>query len=146
MKLLALSNENIIHLNKLGFCTKDINRYLNRGGYAIVSLLGIYKTFPFLLLQKEEIIGCIVVRRKIDKRTLKSGYWLYDVLIKSEYRGLGYGKKMMLLIFDYLREKQVKTVRLVVSKNNSIAFNLYTSMGFVVESSMVDDYIMIRNL
>ena len=52
----------------------------------------------------------------------------YDILVKKEYRGKGYGRQLLAMA---LRENEPKDMMLLVDFDNVPAINLYESMGFV---------------
>lgn len=114
------------------YCSKkEINSYINMGGYLILSLLGIYRSFFRLLVDGERLLGCGVIRWKWSKDTYCFGWWLYAIWIKPDFRGKGLGMVLMEKLFNELREKHIKRVYLTVHNNNSIAINLYNKLGFI---------------
>ena len=52
----------------------------------------------------------------------------YDIFVKKEYRGKGYGRQLLAMA---LRENEPKDMMLLVDFDNVPAINLYESMGFV---------------
>ncbi len=52
----------------------------------------------------------------------------YDILVKKEYRGKGYGRQLLAMA---LRENEPKDMMLLVDFDNMPAINLYESLGFV---------------
>ena len=52
----------------------------------------------------------------------------YDILVKEEYRGKGYGRQLLAMA---LQENEPKDMMLLVDFDNVPAINLYKSMGFV---------------
>lgn len=114
------------------YCSKkEINSYINMGGYLILSLLGIYRSFFRLLVDGEKLLGCGVIRWKWSKDTYCFGWWLYGIWINFDCRGQGLGVVLMEKLFEELRRKNVRYVHLIVSNNNSIAINLYNKLGFI---------------
>lgn len=113
------------------FPKKEINRYVNGGGYLILSLLGIYRSFFRLLVDDKQLLGTGVIRWKYSRDTNRFGWWLYAIWINPNFRGQGLGMVLMEELFNELREKHVKRVYLTVRNNNSIAINLYNKLGFV---------------
>lgn len=55
---------------------------------------------------------------------------LYEIAIKKEYQGKGLSKLLMNFLFDFLREKNVRTIFLEVNKINNKAISLYNKFGF----------------
>ena len=124
-KLIPYSNEYAHFLNKC-VPTRYIKRYMNRGIYHAMSILQIYHSDFFLYKVGSNIVGCILIRSKIDK-CLHKTYWIYSVLIFPEYRGKGYSKELMRLAIEKISSS---TVFLYVNKANEVAINLYLQIGF----------------
>lgn len=110
---------------------KEIDKYMNRGRYGILSLSRIYKSHFYLLWDDSQIIGCGVIRWKYSRDTKQLGWWLYAIWIHPGFRGKRYGVVLMEHLFDELRMRNVKKVYLTVDNTNTIAQNLYKKLGFV---------------
>ena len=54
---------------------------------------------------------------------------------EPDYRGRGLGKRVLLAGLTYLKNKGVTVVDLTVDSENTVAYNLYRSIGFSVVSS-----------
>ena len=113
------------------FPKKEIDKYMNRGRWGILSLFGIYKSHFYLLQDISDVIGCGVIRRKWSRDTKRFGYWLYAIWIHPDFRGKGYGIVLMEQLFEELQMRNVKKVFLTVDNANTIAQNLYKKLGFV---------------
>lgn len=113
------------------FSKKEIDRYINRGEYKILSLLGVYMSSFRLLVDDKQLLGTGVMRWKYSRDTKRFGWWLYAIWINPDIRGKGLGVVLMKELFNELRERQVKRVYLTVRNNNHIAINLYNKLGFV---------------
>ena len=57
-------------------------------------------------------------------------FMISNVAVKTEYRGQGIARALMVIVLDYLRERGIKTAILNVRPNNPGAIKLYTSLGF----------------
>lgn len=55
---------------------------------------------------------------------------IYGLEVLPDYRGKGFGRKLLLLSINKLKEKGVSSITLQVETNNKNALNLYTSCGF----------------
>ncbi|MBD2187492.1 GNAT family N-acetyltransferase [Pseudanabaena mucicola] len=53
-----------------------------------------------------------------------------ELYIRSDYRGQGIGKQVFILIEEYLRSQNMRSLSLVVDHWNSPAEALYTKLGF----------------
>jgi ribosomal protein S18 acetylase RimI-like enzyme len=84
--------------------------------------------------QNGDLIGFI--NGKLEKST-NQGY-IEFVGVKKSSRRQGTGRKLVIAILHWLFDtfRQINEVKLTVSEKNTSAFNLYTSIGFVVEQSL----------
>lgn len=104
--------------------SKDmINNYLKNGEL-------------FVLTYKDDV-ACIAVVTKIDEDTVE----LKNIATKKEYRGNGYGKKMLKYLADNYKQKYKKM--LVGTTENNIPF--YVKQGFdkyekTIKNFFVDNY------
>jgi ribosomal protein S18 acetylase RimI-like enzyme len=69
----------------------------------------------------------ICLRPKADKREA----FVYDFIVDAEHRGKGYGRAAMLAAAERARELGAASVGLHVFGHNTVARELYTSLGFV---------------
>ena len=89
--------------------SKDmINRYL--------------KNADLFVLTYNESIACVAVVSKIDENTVE----LKKIVTKKEYRGKGYGKKMLKYLADNYKVRYKKMI--VGTSENNIPF--YVKQGF----------------
>jgi ribosomal protein S18 acetylase RimI-like enzyme len=88
--------------------------------------------FLYTLYDGDKAVGMIWLRAELD-RHVKSGF-IFDVEIKEEFRGKGYGKQAMLLIEEKAREMGIKRMGLHVFAYNKVAKSLYESIGYEVSS------------
>lgn len=58
---------------------------------------------------------------------------IYGFFVRPPYRGRGHGRQIMEETIATIRETSSKTIMLEVDTNNFTAFNLYHSLGFVVD-------------
>lgn len=57
---------------------------------------------------------------------------IFDIGLKKEYRGNGYGKRLLETAIQFLGDKEVKETALIVIEENKIAFNMYKKRGFEI--------------
>ena len=88
--------------------------------------------YLFSLYDGDQAVGVIWLKANVD-RPVKSGF-IFDVEIKEEFRGKGYGKQIMLLIEEKARELGLKSIGLHVFAYNKVAKNLYESIGYETSS------------
>ena len=104
--------------------SKDmINKYLQNG--------------ELFVLTYKDTIACVAVVLKIDEETVE----LNNIVTKEEYRGQGYGKKMLKYLTDNYKQKYKKM--LVGTSENNIPF--YVKQGFdkyekTIKNYFVDNY------
>lgn len=74
-----------------------------------------------------EAVGTLWWNHKEDNTS-----WIYDIVLKEEFRGRGYGRATMQLAEADMRAKGVRRMGLHVFGHNLIAQNLYRSLGMEV--------------
>ena len=79
----------------------------------------------YLLMDNDKIVGQINYQEAIDSSDI---LYLY---INKEYRGNGYSKVLLNESMNELYKKGIKEVFLDVRTKNTIARNLYKSVGFI---------------
>ena len=55
---------------------------------------------------------------------------LYDIIVKDEFRGRGYGKEIVEAILSKAKDKGINKAYLAVVDNNIVAKNLYENLDF----------------
>lgn len=85
-------------------------------------------TYLYTVYDGDQAVGVIWMRANVD-RPIKNGF-IFDLEIKEEFRGKGYGKQAMLLIEEKARELGLKSINLHVFASNTVARNLYESIGY----------------
>lgn len=90
-----------------------------------------YNEDYFIVLSEGERIGFL-------NTTIKDKKAFFDIGLKKEYRGKGYGKKLLETAIQILNEKQVEEICLTVIEKNSIAYEMYKKRGFNVYNKLSD--------
>lgn len=80
----------------------------------------------YLITLNDKIIGCFALRFKGHKSV-----YLYDFTILDKYRGKGYSKMVLQMIYNISLERGKRKLYLYLRKKNEIALRLYESEGFV---------------
>lgn len=62
----------------------------------------------------------------------------FDIGLIKEYRGKGYGKKLLETAIQFLNEKQVEEICLTIIEKNNVAFEMYKKRGFKVYNKLSD--------
>ena len=87
----------------------------------------------FVYTKDEEYIGEVsIVFNNNDEDYSIPGIRLYisRIIVKKEFRGKGYGKKLMNHIIEYAKREKYKELSLGVNLDNYIALRLYVELGF----------------
>ncbi len=87
--------------------------------------------------------GLLVASIRKEDRIIACGYGaveneyvgFFDIVVDEEFRGNGYGRKIMRAIMDEARAAGADRGYLQVVKANTVAMNLYSSLGFKQEYS-----------
>ena len=95
--------------------------------------------FPFTAIDDEgKIVGHIMLRYTVPSKTvIRLGF----VIVDDNLRGKGYGKQMLQLAIQKVKEEYgVKKITLGVFDNNPSALHCYESVGFKVTGT--DSYLI----
>ena len=87
------------------------------------------KTFVYVK-DNEYIAEASLVFNKADEDYTIPNVRIYlsRVIVKKDFRGKGYGKKLMNYIIDYAKNNNYKEISLGVDLDNYIAFKLYVDL------------------
>ncbi|MFZ5969065.1 MAG: GNAT family N-acetyltransferase [Bacillota bacterium] len=96
------------------------------------------------LPEDEEKSGFTIFIAELDSKIIgkvglevnKSIGGIYGLGVLPEYRGMGYGREILMGSIEKLKEKNAQEIKLQVVTKNSNALNLYKSCGFEVTSTM----------
>jgi RimJ/RimL family protein N-acetyltransferase len=96
------------------------------------------KTIETIELMLKNIKGDIITVHKKEKEFTGCGYGIiekafagiFDIIVKEEYRGQGYGKEIVKTILTKAKEAGAEKAYLQVVNNNTIAKELYKKLGF----------------
>lgn len=84
--------------------------------------------YLYTVYDGDQAVGVIWLKADPNHPT-KSGF-IFDIEIREEFRGKGYGKQAMQLIEEKARELGMKSIGLHVFASNKVARNLYESLGY----------------
>jgi ribosomal protein S18 acetylase RimI-like enzyme len=109
-----------------------------------------YKEEDIKMPEEEEKCGTISYMAEVDNKIigkvnleLSSGIGgIFGLGVLPDYRGRGYGREILALAIERLKDRNPKEIMLQVAAKNSNALNLYKSCGFVEASTM--DYYQLR--
>jgi len=100
----------------------------------------------YLALEGDEEIGYLAYAAEED-----SSLFLSKIYITKEFRSRGKGREMFAFILGQAQERNLKTIRLTVNKNNRASIDKYLKMGFTIADAVkndigsgfyMDDYVM----
>jgi len=125
-----------------------IDKYFDRGLLRkLLKWIGVYYNIVYFLKnENDNFLGGIVLRKKLDLNKVSFTWWIYNVYVREEYRGKGYGEILLNQTYDILKKKGIKRVLLKVGKKNKIAINLYKKHGFLKKSEDNNDIVMFKYL
>lgn len=95
----------------------------------------------FVYLEKDRVVAVAELMRAWEKNKV----YLYGLCVDTDFRGQGIGEKIMLGIFEYLKEKKIKLVELTVAPENAGAIKLYEKIGFERKEFLENEYGENRN-
>ena len=85
------------------------------------------KAFPFAIYAGDRMVGFVMMAYYKPKDI----YNIWQLMIDKHYQGKGYGIEALLLVINHLIEKHnTPEIYLAYEPNNSVAENLYSSVGF----------------
>ena len=85
--------------------------------------------------ENKEIIG-IALMCTYTVLSGKKG-WIEDVVVNSEHRGKGIGRKMINKLLEVGKEKNLSEILLFTEDHRKPAINLYSDLGFKVKESRI---------
>ena len=109
------------------------NFYSNKDDYCLVSI------------DDNKIVGAVWTRIMNDYGHIDDNTPSLAISLYEEYRGKGYGTKLMINILELLKNKGYKNVSLSVQKEN-YATKLYLNVGFKIINENEEEYIMVKEL
>lgn len=136
-ELIPYSSEYYQHVNNILVPNKYLIKYINKKVvYRLLLWFGIYKNYFLLLVCDHQVIGSILIRKRISNKSPKKFWWIYGVYINKNFRGEGFGKDIIDKSIIWLKAKKVNEVLLYVDRDNAKAINLYLKSGFeIIEKS-----------
>lgn len=85
--------------------------------------------YYFFVLDGNKRIGFMEV-------TINEEEGIFDIGLCKSYRNKGYGKLLLDKAIEFLNQKNVKKVSLIVIEENKIAYNMYLKRGFEVKETL----------
>lgn len=93
--------------------------------------------YPISIYFEDEIIAFLNYELLNEEHT---NFLIWDFVVSHQYRGKGYGKKIMIQLLEMLKSKyNAKRVELAYDPKNSVAKYLYLNLGFIENGKINDD-------
>lgn len=93
------------------------------------------KAHEFVGVYDSKVVGYFILYEMIDiVRNIKI-YHIDYVCVDSEYRGRGFGKKMMEWAIKYAEDNGVRRIELTSGNQREVAHKLYLDLGFMKRDS-----------
>lgn len=90
---------------------------------------------PLAIYDGETPVGFVMYCFDLEEKE----YCIYRLMIDSRYQRKGYGREALQKIIDKIKEdKEHHKILISFEPNNSVAKNLYISMGFVPDGRIID--------
>lgn len=93
---------------------------------------------PFGIYADEKVVGYVMAIYDYDIPE----YDIWHMMIDESQQGKGYGKAALKLLLDYIKDKPFgdsDRVALTCNKDNTVALELYKSIGFELTGNSDDD-------
>lgn len=96
----------------------DVEEYLNKSNE---------ESYYFMVSKYNTIIGFLNCE-------IEGKRGQFDIGLCKNYRGQGYGKVLLETAINFLKQKKVENIELVVIEKNNIAFEMYKKRGFKIKT------------
>lgn len=84
----------------------------------------------FVAKKSNKIIGFVELVIRTKENTNLKSYWLYSLMVKPFYRGIGIGKLLTQAVIKEANNRRALALYLFVNKKNYKAIRLYSNLGF----------------
>lgn len=91
----------------------------------------------YLVKDKNKAIGFMNIE-------IENNVGSFDIGLCMEFRGQGYGKRLLETAIYTLNKATVENIKLIVIERNSVALNMYLKRGFVIDD-ILSHWIEIKN-
>ena len=95
---------------------------------------------PLAICSDDEVIGFMMYHTPCED---DNDYWFFRFMIDRSHQGKGYGRTAMRLVLDRIKQdKEHNRIFLSFAPENTVAKELYESMGFAPDGRVIDDEIV----
>lgn len=109
----------------LSYSFEDLKRVSINTGYLLIKIM----KFDFIK-NLEKFIKSFLKLSIIKK----DEYYISNIAVYPEFRGLGIGKELLLFAENRAKEKNLKKLSLDVEKENKKAIEIYKNFGFMIDN------------
>ncbi|MDH5807157.1 MAG: ribosomal protein S18-alanine N-acetyltransferase [Candidatus Methanomethylicaceae archaeon] len=113
----------------------EVNSFKDPYPYGLLKAFLYHPGVYLVIVEDEKIIGY-----SIGIIRFKDLGHIISIAIDKDYRGKGFGKKLLKETIDNLIKMGVKKIRIEVRESNEIAINLYKKFGFIEKEKIKEYY------
>ncbi len=84
----------------------------------------------FVAKAGRKIVGFIQLVRHPESHYPYTGYWLFGLMVRVPYRGMGIGRELSMKVIEKAEEESAPELKLLVNEKNKAAINLYRQLKF----------------
>lgn len=95
----------------------------------------------FVIEVKNDVIGFGDVWTYPEFVHSGNSAYIQNLFILKQYRGKGWGNKMIKLFLKIAKERKARAIHMTTSKKNLNAINLYKKIGIVDEGILLEKYL-----
>lgn len=91
----------------------------------------------FVAIKDKKVVACVNILYTISTALGSKVALLEDMIVNSTYQNKGIGKKLVVYVLEYLKNKKIKRVTLLTDGDNLKGHNFYKSLGFEASTMKV---------
>lgn len=84
----------------------------------------------FVAKAGRKIVGFIQLVRHPESHYPYTGYWLFGLMVRVPYRGMGIGRELSMKVIEKGEEEGAPELKLLVNEKNKAAISLYRQLKF----------------
>ena len=86
----------------------------------------------FVAKKGRKVVGFVQMVRQHEGNHPYKSYWLYSLVVKPLYRGMGVGEELTIKVIQEAKEEGAEELLLLVREDNQRAISLYRKLGFEI--------------
>lgn len=107
----------------------EIHAWLNPGDPEVSVIRNPHVT-DLVAKKGDRVIGFVQLVRHPKKHYPYVGYWIFSLMVRTLYRGMGIGETLCQAVIEKAREEEVGELFLLVRQDNHQIIKLYRKLGF----------------